>query len=59
MCIRDSALPRQFAPEAKAFPMVLASVQRTLVPARNTDYYHRLQQRLAKARLLPLSLIHI
>eukprot|EP00969_Alexandrium_andersonii_P187978 8306499-Alexandrium_andersonii.AAC.1 len=38
-----AAAPRQYAPEAKAFPLELASVQRTLVPARNASYYHRLR----------------
>eukprot|EP00969_Alexandrium_andersonii_P188311 8321397-Alexandrium_andersonii.AAC.1 len=33
--------------------MILASVQRSSVPARCAQFYHRLQPRLAKARLRP------
>eukprot|EP00969_Alexandrium_andersonii_P046598 2044307-Alexandrium_andersonii.AAC.1 len=33
--------------------MVLAPVQRSIVPARDVKYYHRLQPRIAKARLHP------
>eukprot|EP00969_Alexandrium_andersonii_P199501 8811115-Alexandrium_andersonii.AAC.1 len=46
---------RQHAPVPKAFPMVLASVRRSIVPARGTQFYHRLQPRLARARLRPYS----
>eukprot|EP00969_Alexandrium_andersonii_P081900 3610022-Alexandrium_andersonii.AAC.1 len=49
MCCPDRA------PEVKAFPLDLASAQRTLAPARNASYYHRLQPHLAKARLLPFA----
>eukprot|EP00969_Alexandrium_andersonii_P078170 3447439-Alexandrium_andersonii.AAC.1 len=40
---------------SQGIPVALASVQRTLVPARNAEYYHQLQPRLAKARLLPFA----
>eukprot|EP00969_Alexandrium_andersonii_P282446 12486996-Alexandrium_andersonii.AAC.1 len=49
------ALPRQRAPDAKAFPEELASVQRTIVPVCDSRFCHHLLQREAQARLLPYS----
>eukprot|EP00969_Alexandrium_andersonii_P164609 7276096-Alexandrium_andersonii.AAC.1 len=45
------ALSRQHAPVPKQFPMILASVRRSIVPLRNSDYYHHLQPRRIRALL--------
>eukprot|EP00969_Alexandrium_andersonii_P372461 15481767-Alexandrium_andersonii.AAC.1 len=49
------ALSRQYAPVPKAFPRVLASVRRSIAPARGAQFYHCPQPRIAGARLRPYS----
>eukprot|EP00969_Alexandrium_andersonii_P364517 15464305-Alexandrium_andersonii.AAC.1 len=54
MCIRDR-LSRQHAPVPNQFPMILASVRRSIVPLRNADCYHHAQPRRIRALLRPYS----
>eukprot|EP00969_Alexandrium_andersonii_P011394 495525-Alexandrium_andersonii.AAC.2 len=49
------ALPGQFALAPKQFPMVLASVRRSIAPICDEGYYHRPQPKRIRARLHPYS----